>query len=421
MPATLPEVVGCARARRPHRRVRRIRGGERPVRGPAGGPGRAALPGPGGCQVHLRHRCLPAGQRRRAARTDPRAGWPPRWPGSWVRSPPTASTARSTRPAPRVAWLCRWGLLDRAEDARPQWAAAVPDAGGVDVRARAERPGGPVVATATPVASMDGHRPGHASRPMWSGPRSRVWPPRWPCWPGRRPVDLGGPLVRLQVDGGLTGSAVLMQTQADLLQLPGRGGRRPPTPRPLGVGALARLGAGEGRDLADVVRPVTPGARFEPSITAAEAAERLGRFEAAVGRIPDRAGRAGPVNGDGGLRRGRDRRRGGRHGHRPPAGPLPTLAPWCWSGPTMWAAGRRRPTRPSCTPGSTPSPARLESRLVRRGHGLLAEYAAGVGDRPGADRRPAGGVGRGAGGPTGRRGGQGPRQRLPPGPPHRRR
>src|SRR5207245_691687 len=56
--------------------------------------------------------------------------------------------------------------------------------------------------------------------------------------------DMGRPLERLRVDGGLTRSAALMQAQADLLQAPVE---RYPSPdaTALGVGALARLGNGE--------------------------------------------------------------------------------------------------------------------------------------------------------------------------------
>src|SRR5207248_10545488 len=55
--------------------------------------------------------------------------------------------------------------------------------------------------------------------------------------------DGGRPLERLRVDGGLTRSAALMQAQADLLQAPVE--RYPSADATaLGVGALARFGAG---------------------------------------------------------------------------------------------------------------------------------------------------------------------------------
>ncbi|MYS53791.1 carbohydrate kinase, partial [Streptomyces sp. SID6013] len=55
-------------------------------------------------------------------------------------------------------------------------------------------------------------------------------------------ADLDGPLTALRADGGLTRSALLMQTQADLLQRPVEVSALPDATA-LGVGALARLGA----------------------------------------------------------------------------------------------------------------------------------------------------------------------------------
>ena len=57
-------------------------------------------------------------------------------------------------------------------------------------------------------------------------------------------ADLGRPLTALRVDGGLTRSRVLLQAQADLLQLPVEVCRTPDATA-LGVAALARLGTGE--------------------------------------------------------------------------------------------------------------------------------------------------------------------------------
>jgi len=97
-------------------------------------------------------------------------------------------------------------------------------------------------------------------------------------------TDLGRPLALLRVDGGLTRSRVLMQTQADLLQVPVEVASSPHATA-AGVAALARLGAGDGRALGDVIPPALARTRFEPAITAAEADERLGRVERAVARL----------------------------------------------------------------------------------------------------------------------------------------
>jgi glycerol kinase len=93
--------------------------------------------------------------------------------------------------------------------------------------------------------------------------------------------DLGRPLERLRVDGGLSRSAVLMQAQADLLQVPVD--RYPSADATaLGVGAFARLGAGAARTPAEAVGDWTPAGRFEPRMAPDEAAERLERWHAAA-------------------------------------------------------------------------------------------------------------------------------------------
>ncbi len=93
--------------------------------------------------------------------------------------------------------------------------------------------------------------------------------------------DIGRPLDRLRVDGGLTRSAVLMQAQADLLQAPVELYPSPDATA-LGVGALARLGSGNAATPGEAVGDWSPVAVFEPQMEAAEAAERLARWEAAA-------------------------------------------------------------------------------------------------------------------------------------------
>ena len=65
-------------------------------------------------------------------------------------------------------------------------------------------------------------------------------------------ADLGHPLTRLRVDGGLTRSRLLMQTQADLLQVPVEVYPSPHATA-LGIAALARLGIGAAADPAAAV------------------------------------------------------------------------------------------------------------------------------------------------------------------------
>ncbi len=86
--------------------------------------------------------------------------------------------------------------------------------------------------------------------------------------------DLGKPLVRLRVDGGLTRSHLLMQTQADLLQVPVEV-YPSPNATALGVAAFARLGVGDARGAEEVVGGWSPAATFEPRISADEAESRL--------------------------------------------------------------------------------------------------------------------------------------------------
>jgi glycerol kinase len=96
--------------------------------------------------------------------------------------------------------------------------------------------------------------------------------------------DLGRPLERLRVDGGLARSAALLQAQADLLQVPVE---RYPSPdaTALGVGALARLGANLAGSPEEAVGRWRPEAVVEPRMGADEAADRLGRFEAAAAAL----------------------------------------------------------------------------------------------------------------------------------------
>jgi glycerol kinase len=93
--------------------------------------------------------------------------------------------------------------------------------------------------------------------------------------------DVGRPLERLRVDGGLTRSSSLMQAQADLLQAPVECYPSPDATA-LGAGALARLGAGGAASAAEAVGTWTPTAVFEPRMSADEADARLERWHRAA-------------------------------------------------------------------------------------------------------------------------------------------
>jgi glycerol kinase len=96
--------------------------------------------------------------------------------------------------------------------------------------------------------------------------------------------DLGAPLDTLRVDGGLTRSALLMQTQADLLQRPVEVSALPDATA-LGAAALARLGAEPGLSTEAALPDWKPAAVYEPRIPADRAAERRARFRTAVAAL----------------------------------------------------------------------------------------------------------------------------------------
>lgn len=87
-------------------------------------------------------------------------------------------------------------------------------------------------------------------------------------------ADLGTVLQRLRVDGGLTRSRLLMQTQADLLGVPCEVYASPDATA-LGAAALARLGSGQVARLEEAIAPWKPAAVFEPRISRDEASARL--------------------------------------------------------------------------------------------------------------------------------------------------
>jgi glycerol kinase len=94
-------------------------------------------------------------------------------------------------------------------------------------------------------------------------------------------ADIGGPLTALRVDGGLTRSRLLLQAQADLLQLPVEVCRTPDATA-LGVAALAQLGTGDAASVEEAVGPAHVQSVIEPGIGPDQAAERLAAFEAGL-------------------------------------------------------------------------------------------------------------------------------------------
>lgn len=167
-----------------------------------------------------------------------------------------------------VDWLIGMGIISAPADL-DRLGADVADTGGTTfvpalagMAAPFWRPG----AKASLTGLTLGTRPGHVARATIVGIAAQV--ALLAAAVGR---DLGTPLTTLRVDGGLTRSELLLQTQADLLQIPIE---VLPSPHAtaVGVAAFAAIGAGLAHDT--VVRP-SADRMVEPSISADEAAARL--------------------------------------------------------------------------------------------------------------------------------------------------
>ncbi|MFD9885604.1 FGGY family carbohydrate kinase [Streptomyces alboflavus] len=186
--------------------------------------------------------------------------------------------------ASAVRWLTDIGVIGGAEDIDPI-GSAVPDSGGVTfVPALAGLAApwwrGDLRGSLTGLG-LD-TTAGHLVRALCEGVAAQVAE-----LADAVTADLGEPLRSLRVDGGLTRSDLLMQTQADLLQLPVEVSALPDVTA-LGVGAVARLGLDPGLTLQDVVPDWRPAAVYEPRIGADEAAARREAFRAQVAVLTDR-------------------------------------------------------------------------------------------------------------------------------------
>lgn len=180
--------------------------------------------------------------------------------------------------ASAVRWLTDLGLIKGAADLDTV-GGSVPDSGGVTfVPALAGLAApwwrGDLRGSLTGLGLDTG--PGHVVRALCEGLAAQVVELAEAV-----ATDLGSPLATLRVDGGLTRSALLMQTQADLLQRPVEVSALPDATA-LGVGALARLGAEPALSVADALPDWKPAAVYEPRVSAEEAAERLAVFRSAV-------------------------------------------------------------------------------------------------------------------------------------------
>lgn len=92
-------------------------------------------------------------------------------------------------------------------------------------------------------------------------------------------ADLGSPLQRLRVDGGLTRSRVLMQAVADLMRVP-VDVYPSQHATPLGAAALARCAADPALTLDEAIVPWSPSQTYEPQWSDERAAEFSARWRA---------------------------------------------------------------------------------------------------------------------------------------------
>jgi len=197
-----------------------------------------------------------------------------------------------------LRWLTETGLLD-GPGALDATAGSVPDTGGVTFVPALAGLGAPYWAPDARGALAGLHlgtTRGHIVRAVAEGIAASVAQlvsaavadlgksALGGVWGGSGVRPPGPALSALRVDGGLTRSRVLMQAQADLLQVPVLVGRTPDATA-LGVAALARLGLGEAASAAEAVGTAEVETTVEPAITADQAAERMAVFLAATDRV----------------------------------------------------------------------------------------------------------------------------------------
>jgi glycerol kinase len=175
-----------------------------------------------------------------------------------------------------VRWLTEIGLLARPADLDAV-GGSVPDSGGVTFLPALAGLGAPHWRPAARGAFHGlglGTTRAHMVRAVAEGIAASV-----ALLAGCVAADTGAPLAALRVDGGLTRSRLLVQAQADLLQIPVQVCRSPDATA-LGVAALARLAMGDAASLAEAVWPVEVEATAEPAITHDQATQRLRQFDA---------------------------------------------------------------------------------------------------------------------------------------------
>ncbi|MFJ6695241.1 FGGY family carbohydrate kinase [Streptomyces sp. NPDC091272] len=181
--------------------------------------------------------------------------------------------------ASAVRWLTELGVISGPEDL-DRVGSTVPDSGGVTFVPALAGLAAPwwrpqQRGSLTGLGLDTG--PGHLVRALCEGIAAQV--AELADAMGR---DLGTGLGELRVDGGLTRSALLMQAQADLLQLPVVVAELPDATA-LGVATAARLGLNPHLGVTDALPPTgKPSAVYEPRMSADEAQQRRASFRRAV-------------------------------------------------------------------------------------------------------------------------------------------
>ncbi|MFC9553527.1 FGGY family carbohydrate kinase [Rhodococcus sp. NPDC056960] len=164
--------------------------------------------------------------------------------------------------ASAVRWLCSLGIISAATELDT---VAAPDSNGVlcvPALAGLAAPWWRSDATATITGMSLSTGRGHLVRAVLQGIAAQVGEVM-----SAIEADIGTPLARLRVDGGLTQSKVLMQATADILQIP-VDVYPSAHATALGAAALAELSLNPGRGLRDVVPAWEPASTYEPQWSA---------------------------------------------------------------------------------------------------------------------------------------------------------
>ena len=178
-----------------------------------------------------------------------------------------------------VSWLIDMGIINEAGDL-DRLGATVPNAGGVTfvpaLAGLAAPFWKPSARAAFTGMSLSTER-GHLVRAVIDGIAAQVT-----LLAHAAGADLGAPLALLRVDGGLTRSSLLLQTQADLLQCPVEVYPSPHATA-LGVGAMAGIGVGVSH-FADFPADV---GQVYPLISSHDAADRLAAWQVVAAATSD--------------------------------------------------------------------------------------------------------------------------------------